>query len=179
MKKNCVIAAVKDKESLLEACKSHVSVIFDLAPNIEELENRVCLCAEHKKSLFIHIDMAEGIGKDRAGLKYVMEKGVAGIISTRANLIKIANDLGLKTVHRIFLIDSQSVETAIALFKNKPDMVEIMPGIVTEKVIKKICKEADCPVIAGGLIETEDEVNAAISAGVVAVSTGKTELWNI
>jgi glycerol uptake operon antiterminator len=179
MNKNYVIAAVRDNESLLEACKSKVSIIFDLAPNIEELESRVSLCNEHNKTLFVHIDMAEGIGKDRAGLKYVKEKGVAGIISTRANLIKTANDLELKTVHRIFLIDSQSVETAITLFKIKPDMAEIMPGIVTEKVIKKICQEAEFPVIAGGLIETREEVAAAINAGVIAVSTGKSELWNI
>ncbi|MFQ8953550.1 MAG: glycerol-3-phosphate responsive antiterminator [Oscillospiraceae bacterium] len=34
------------------------------------------------------------------------------------------------------------------------------------------------PVIAGGLIETKQEVTAALSANAIAVSTGKKELWN-
>lgn len=175
--KNCVIAAVKDEKTMQRACNSNVSMIFDLAPKIDELEKRIELCKTSGKILFIHIDMAEGIGKDKAGLKYAKEKGIVGIISTRSTLIKYAQELGLRTVQRMFILDSQSLETGIEMIKIKPDMIEIMPGVISSKVIKRICEKAKLPVIAGGLIETPEEVEKAIKAGVVAVSTGKEELW--
>ena len=176
--KNRIIAAVRNEDALKTACSSDVSMIFDLAPKIDEVEERVELCKAARKILFIHIDMAEGIGKDKAGLKFVKDKGVAGIISTRSTLIKQAQELGLKTVQRMFILDSQSLETGIEMLKTKPDMIEIMPGVISPKVMERVCKKANLPVIAGGLIETKKEIEDAINAGVVAVSTGKEELWN-
>lgn len=175
--KNRVIAAVKDENAMQRACRSNVSMIFDLAPKIDELEKRIELCKASGKILFIHIDMAEGLGKDKAGLKYAKEKGVAGIISTRSTLIKQAKESGLKSVQRMFILDSQSLETGIEMIKIKPDMIEIMPGVISSKVIKRVCSKTNLPVIAGGLIETPEEVEAALRAGAVAVSTGKEKLW--
>jgi glycerol uptake operon antiterminator len=61
---------------------------------------------------------------------------------------------------------------------SKPDIVEIMPAIVTKK-IKEFSSLVDVPVIAGGLVETEDEVRAALDAGATVVSTGERELWTL
>lgn len=173
-----VIAAVRDDEALQIALKSAVNIIFDLAPNIETIAKIVKLCRENDKMLFIHIDLAEGIGKDKAGLKFIKDCGVDGILSTRSSLIKLANDIGLKTVQRTFIVDTQSLETAFLSVKTKPDMVEIMPGVISPRVMKKICDEIQIPVIVGGLIEYKEEIEAAISSGVTAVSTGKKDLWN-
>ena len=172
-----VIAAVKGEEMLKKACSSNADIIFDLLPNIETIDKNVKLCAESNKLLFIHIDFAEGIGKDRAGLKYVKRAGVSGIISTRASMIKAAREMGLKSVQRIFIIDSQSIESAEAILKIKPDMVEIMPGILPG-IIEELCSVLDIPIIAGGLLRSRGDVSASISAGADAVSTSMPELWN-
>lgn len=173
-----VIAAIRDDESLLAALKSKVNIIFDLSPSIENIAQRVQMCKESNKMLFTHIDLAEGIGKDKAGLKFIKNIGADGIISTRSVLIKAANELGLKTVQRTFIVDSQSLETALLSVKTNPSMVEIMPGVISAKVMEKICEKIDIPVIVGGLIEYPEEIDTALSAGVSAVSTGKKELWN-
>ena len=55
------------------------------------------------------------------------------------------------------------------------DLVEIMPGVIG-KVIARVAN-GSTPVIAGGLIETKDELLGALSHGALAVSTGKQELW--
>lgn len=173
-----VIAAIRDDESLFAACKSKVNIIFDLSPSIENIAQRIKMCKENNKMLFIHIDLAEGIGKDKAGLKFIKTCGADGIISTRSALIKAANELDLKTVQRTFIVDSQSLETALLSVKTNPTMVEIMPGIISPKVMKKICSSVDISVIVGGLIEYPEEIDTALAAGVSAVSTGKKELWN-
>lgn len=53
-----------------------------------------------------------------------------------------------------------------------------MPGIVTKK-IREFSEKADMPIIAGGIVETVDEVRAALAAGATVVSTGEAALWNV
>ena len=102
--------------------------------------------------------------------------GADGIISTRSNLIKYAKEQGLLTIQRFFAYDSHGVDSiSDVLSVTKPDIMEIMPGTIG-KIIQRF-SEGDIPLIAGGLVETRQEVTAALSLGALAVSTGKEELW--
>ena len=124
------------------------------------------------------MDFAEGIGKDRAGLSYLKNLGADGILTTKTGLIRSARDIGLLAVQRFFIVDSHSVDTAVDSIKiAKPDIVEIMPGVV-EKKIKEFAERVDTPILAGGLIEFEEEVDRAIEAGAKAVSTASRKLWD-
>lgn len=175
--KKTVIAAVRNCAVLTGAELDGVDTIFLLSTNIIELAQRVCEIHRSGKELFVHADFAEGIGKDRYGMEFIKNAGADGVISTRASVIKAARETGLKTVQRIFIVDSQSIETAIdSTRSSKPDMIEIMPGVVP-KVISELKARTDIPIIAGGLVSTADEVKAATNAGAVAVSTSNTELW--
>ena len=148
-----------------------------LAPCIADIKRQTEMVHKAGKKLFIHLDLAMGIGKDEHGIRFVKEQGVDGIISTRTNIIKLAKKEKLFTVQRFFIVDSQSVYTAIeSAGASRADMIEIMPGTVT-KVIKRLKKELDLPIVTGGLIETTEEIEAAISSGASAVSTGKREFW--
>lgn len=132
---------------------------------------------EAGKKCFVHIDLAEGIGKDRSGIEYMKKKGVDDIISTRTGTIKIARDLGMFTVQRFFIVDSRSVNTTVESWKtSKAQMIEIMPGSIL-KVIPKLKETVEVPIIAGGLIETEQEASEAVKWGASAVSTGQKNLW--
>lgn len=172
-----IIAAVRSAQDLAEAVKSDAWMIFMLAPNIEDIKAQAELVHRVGKKLFIHLDLAEGIGKDEYGIRFAKEQGVDGIISTRTNIIKFAKKENLFAVQRFFAVDSQSVRTTIETAKSsKADMIEIMPGTML-KVIKTLKKELDIPIIAGGLIETKKEVEDAVLCGAIAVSTGKREFW--
>lgn len=174
-----IICAVRTEEDFSLALTSKPDVIFYLAPDILTLKEKVERAHNAKKKLFIHIDLATGIGKDKSGILYAKGCGVDGIISTRVSMIKAARELSLFTVQRFFIVDSQSIYTTIDSVKSaKPDMIEIMPGLLS-KTLTRLSHELSVPVIAGGLIEAEDEVNTAIFSGAVSVSTGKSELWNM
>lgn len=174
-----IIAAVRNTEELKCALNSKVDIVFMLSTNIEELKEQIELVHNRGKKIFIHIDLAEGIGKDEYGIKYVKGLGVDGIISTRTNMIKLAKKHEIYTVQRFFIVDSHSVKTTVETVKlSKPDMIEVMPGTVS-KIINKLKAEFDMPIVAGGLIETKEEVDEAITSGAEAVSTGKRELWEI
>ena len=172
-----IIAAVRNERDMDKALQSGVGIIFYLSPNILTLDEVVHTVHETGKKIYLHMDLAEGIGKDKSGMQYVKQKGVDGVISTRVNIIKAAREAGLFTVQRFFIVDSQSVNTTLEGIKaSKPDMIEIMPGIAT-KVIADLKGKLNIPIIAGGMIESRLEVRDALQSGATAVSTSKRELW--
>jgi glycerol uptake operon antiterminator len=176
MEESQIIAAVRTNQEFMIALNSKVKTVFMLNTNIDEIKEKVALAHENGKKIFVHIDLAEGIGKDAYGVKFLKNQGVDGIISTRTNLIKIARKEDVFTVQRFFVVDSQSIETTVeSAFSSKADLIEIMPGIAG-KVIERFAA-GRIPVIAGGLIETKKEVTAALDHGALAVSTGRAELW--
>ncbi len=172
-----IIAAVRHAEEFRAALESDVQMIFMLAPNIEDIEGEADASHKAGKKYFIHLDLAEGIGKDECGIRFAKKLGVDGIISTRTNIVKSAKKLGICTVQRFFIVDSHSVDTSIeAARQSKADMIEIMPGTVA-KVIKRMREKLEMPIVAGGLVETREEIKEALSCGASAISTGKREFW--
>lgn len=169
-----MIAAVSDdKWSQAIVCPSRV--IFYLSADLLTVAEKVCQAHEAGKYIMVHIDLAEGIGKDRAGIRYLAQCGVDGIISTKAQMIRFAKEQGLLTVQRFFALDSKGVDSIADMLRNtNPHLMEIMPGLVP-KVIKRYMASG-LPVIAGGLIQTKAEVTDALGAGATAVSTGMLEL---
>ena len=93
---NNVIAAVRTKEELLSAAASDVRIVFHLSPNIFTLEEDIKILHDKEKLLFLHLDLAEGIGRDKSGIEYIKKLGVDGIISTRGQLIRHAVESGCK-----------------------------------------------------------------------------------
>jgi len=170
-----IIASVREVK-FAAALECPADVLFYLEAKLSTVEQRVRQAHEKGKLLFVHIDLAEGIGKDKEGLQYLVSIGVDGVISTRLQTIRMAKELNLITVQRFFALDSQGLDSMQEMVKNAaPHMMEIMPG-VAPKVIRRF-SEGTIPVIAGGLINQKQEITAALAAGATAISTGCRELW--
>ena len=174
---NPIIAAVHEHD-FEAALDSPAEVIFCLKTSILKVAEHVKAAHGAEKCIFVHVDLADGIGKDRAGIEYLAALGVDGIISTRTQLLRHAKDQGLLTVQRFFALDSQGLESISENLENSVcDLVEIMPGVIGKAISR--FSGGRIPVIAGGLIETKKEVLSALECGALAVSTGKRELWYI
>ena len=172
-----VIASVYE-ENFKAALESPCEVLFDLKASILTVTQRIQAAHQAGKKIFVHIDLASGIGKDRAGIEFLAKAGADGIISTRGQLIRQARDFGLYTVQRFFALDSQGINSIHEMLESvAPDMIELMPGVIG-KIIKSFAQNG-VSVIAGGLIETKSEVTEVLACGATAVSTGTKELWYI
>ena len=170
-----VIASVHEK-NFEKALVSPCEIIFSLKARLSTVKEQIEKVHNSGKLIFIHIDLAEGIGKDKNAVEYLADLGVDGIISTRGQLIKYAKDAKLLTVQRLFALDTQGIDSIHEILNgSSPDLIEIMPGVIG-KVIDRFSK-SNIPVIAGGLIETKSEVTDALKNGASAVSTGMEELW--
>lgn len=175
LEQNPVIAAIGD-DKWADALAAPVQVLFHLSANLLTVGKHIAQAHDAGKYVLVHMDLAEGIGRDRSGVKYLAQLGVDGIISTRAQLIQFAKEQGLLTVQRFFLLDSKGMESISEMLRHtNPHFMELMPGVIG-KSIERFSK-GSTPVIAGGLIETKAEVMDALGGGAAAVSTGKKELW--
>lgn len=172
-----VIAAIHECD-FDDALQSPCEVLFHLQANILSVAQRVEAAHNAGKKLFIHIDLATGIGKDKAGVEFLARCGTDGIISTRGQLIRYGKECGLMTVQRFFALDSRGIDSIHELLDSTaPDLIELMPGVIG-KIIRRF-SGGSIPVIAGGLLETKAEVTEAISCGATAVSTSAKALWYI
>ena len=178
LEKRPIIAAVRDPASNRRAIESPVAVISMISTSIFELDDMVKEAHDGGKAVLLHIDLAEGLGRDDAAVRWCVNRlEVDGIISTKPALLKAASELGVITVQRFFMVDSASLAHGRRILKNTPpDLVEVLPAIAP-KGIRQLCEALDKPVIAGGLASEPRDVALALQAGARAISTGEESLW--
>lgn len=175
-----VIPAARSMEDFKVALSHTVSPsVVLLFGNINTLPSLISQANEHKKRIVLHLDLFDGIGKDKAGIKYLARSGIHAIITTKPHLCRFAREEGMIVVQRLFLMDSASLCTGLHLVHNfKPDAIEILPGSVPASVVQELVKETGLPILAGGLIRTKEDVDHAIKGGISAVSTSRRDLWD-
>lgn len=180
IEENPIIAAIREEEDIEIAVMSQVSSIFIVRADIFNIKFLVDKVKKAHKSVFIHMNFIDGMGKDQRAIDYIIQEiNPDGIISTKSNHIKYAKEKGIFTIQRFFLIDSLSYDTTIHTVQSiRPDMIEIMPGVMPG-TIKRIIKQLSTPVIAGGLIDNKKDIIELLKAGALGVSTGKKELWKL
>jgi len=178
LEQNPIIAAVRDPARWEEAVASPAKVLFLLCGDILTVRELVAAAKAQGKFTFIHMELLGGIGRDASAVEFIArEVCPSGIISTRTSQIRSAREKGLLTVQRFFLLDSLSLDTTVETARAaRPDFVELMPGILPG-LISRLSGKLDSGIIAGGLIETKEQVMEALSAGADNVSTSREDLW--
>ncbi|PJI09197.1 MULTISPECIES: glycerol-3-phosphate responsive antiterminator [Clostridium] len=180
LEENPVIAAVKNEKQLELALNSEIKIIFVLFGDIMNVQKISDVIASKNKIGIIHIDLVEGLMTNKeVVLRYIKEKTkFRGIISTKSQVLKYAKRYNLICVQRVFIFDTLSLNNVKNHIISECDAVEVLPGIIP-KVFKIIAKCSNKPVVAGGLIETKEEVMQALSSGAACVSTTKKEIWSM
>lgn len=175
-----VIAGLREPgHEFTEAARAGVGVVFILGDDVFALEEAVRQAHAAGLLILAHVDLIKGVGKDEAGVRFLARAtGVDGILTTRSALIAGARKEGLISIQRLFVLDSESLESGLpAVEKARPDAVEILPGVIFPLIADRLRKRSLPPLIAGGLIQTPEQVTAILDAGVLAVSTSAPALW--
>lgn len=179
LEENPIIAAVKNKGELEIAINSEVQVIFVLFGDILEIKEISEKIDSSNKVGIIHIDLVEGITGREAGIKYLKAATkFKGVISTKPQVVKYAKAYGLLGIQRVFIFDTLSLNNAKKHLGAECDAIEVLPGVIP-KVIEKLAERANKPIVAGGLIETKEEVITALKSGATCVSTTMKEIWTM
>lgn len=180
LRRRPVIAAARDGAGLSAAIASPSAAVFLLGGTILSLPDAVSRVQNVGKRAFVHIDLIEGLGHDAAAVDWCAANARPdGLISTRQPLLRRARELGLACVQRVFVMDSSSVLSALRLVGSfRPDMLELLPGLMPKLIAQFSGELPGSVIIAGGLITQAAEVKGALDAGALAVSTGARALWD-
>lgn len=175
-----VIAAVRTPSDFEKALESKVNVFFMVGGDFFKAKEQIKKVKDKGGLLLLHMDLIEGIGRDHGGICFAVEHGgIDGIISTKSQIIKIAAKENLITVHRIFLMDNQALESGYNLFKaSKPDIIELTPGLIP-RVVRKVSGDFKQPVITSGLITKESDVKTMIQAGAMNIVCSCQNIWSL
>lgn len=82
------------------------------------------------------------------------------------------------TIQRVFILDSASIKQGLkSIQESRPDAVEVLPGVVVPHIKDHVEKSIDQIVIAGGLINSENEIVTILKNGAKGISSSSTDLW--
>ncbi|MEC0312859.1 glycerol uptake operon antiterminator GlpP [Bacillus subtilis] len=173
-----ILPAIRNMKQFDEFLSSSFSygVILDI--HLGQLKGVIKEAQKHGKNMMVHVDLIQGIKHDEYGAEFICQDiKPAGIISTRSNVIAKAKQKKIYAIQRLFLLDTSAMEKSMEFIgKHKPDFIEVLPGIVPT-LIQEIKEKTGIPIFAGGFIRTEEDVEQALKAGAVAVTTSNTKLW--
>jgi len=175
-----VIPAVRSMENFKNIITyANVPSVMLLFGDINSLPDIIRQAKEYKKRIILHLDLFDGVGKDRAGIHFLARLGVDAIITTKSHLCRLARDEGMIVIQRLFLMDSDSLRTGLNLVRSfKPDAIELLPASMSASVVQEVIHKTGLPILAGGLVRTQEDIDQAIERGISAVSTSRHELWD-
>jgi glycerol uptake operon antiterminator len=174
-----VAAVIRRAEELPRALASQVPAVFFLRAPAFHLGPLVWAVQARHKMAFVHIDLIAGLGKDRAGINFLArEIGVNGIITSHSGLVAAARAERVIAVQRLLLYDDLALSSALsALDHARPDIVEVLPGVIFPLVVDHIRARLPLPIIVGGFVTESSQQAAALGRGAVAVSSSTARLW--
>jgi len=175
-----IIAAVRTPGALTRACQTDIGTVFILHASLSDVAVLVGEAKQAGKCVFVHADLVEGMSADASAVRYLRSTTAAdGLISTRSGVIRAAKECGFLTIQRFFVVDSQAEEALLrTVSQTHPDCIELMPGILPT-VVARLHAKLSQPVIAGGLVETKEQVISLLSAGASGISTSREALWTL
>lgn len=176
-----VIPAVRSYEDFKHVLV-HVTApsVILLFADINTIPGLLTQAKQYNKRVIIHLDLLEGVGKDKSGIKLLARLGVSMLITTKSHLARCAKEEGMVVIQRLFLMDSEALRHGTHLLQGfTPDAVEVLPASVPAAAVHELSQAVGIPVLGGGLVFSEEDVRRALSNGIRAVSTSRRELWNM
>lgn len=173
-----VIPEIKNDEWLQSLDKSDSAIVYILYGDIITIPSIVEQVKRRGKYALVHLDLIDGLSPREISVDFIKQYTKAdGIISTKHVVIKRANELGLFSVQRFFMMDGITYANIAKYVRTcNPDIVELMPcGLA--KVIRYLVEIIHRPVVAAGLTQDKEDIIGALSAGAVAVATSNRDMW--
>ncbi len=168
---------IKDLERMMTLRHEYIVL---LETRLAQLHMLVGLAQRHGKKVLLHADLVQGLKHDEYGAQFLCQViKPEGIISTHSSVIATAKKHSLISIQRVFLLDSHSLETSFRVVgASRPDYIEVLPGVIPG-VVREVAQRTQVPIIAGGFIQTEDDLRRILEWGACAISTSTEKLWRL
>ncbi|WP_312098841.1 glycerol-3-phosphate responsive antiterminator [Niallia sp.] len=175
-----IIPASSNMKEFEAFLKSDYEIGVFLEVHISQLKHISHLAKKANKKMIYHVDLIQGLKSDDFGTEFICQEFKPyGVISTKSSVILKAKQKNVVAIQRVFLLDSHAIAKSVKLVqRTHPDYIEVLPGTMPW-MITEIKDSLNVPILAGGLIRTEEDVRKAIEAGATSITTSKKELWQM
>ncbi len=176
-----IIPSVRDLRHLSQALTLPGDNILLSGAHIGNLRQLVAKCHQSGKKVVVNHELIAGLGSDKMAFQMLKQMyNVDAIISSNINKIHLMKNLELKTVYRITLMDSMSVDNAIKILSDaKINAVELRPYYHAIEFLPKLREAWDGDYYAAGFVNTEERIIQCKEAGFKGVMTSTKELWSL
>ncbi|EOS75229.1 MAG: glycerol-3-phosphate responsive antiterminator [Dorea sp.] len=174
-----VIPEIKNDEWLEALKESDSDIAYVLYGDICTIADIVERVRGSGKRAIIHVDLIVGLSAKEISVDFIKKYTEAeGIISMKPAMIKRANELGMFTIQRFYMMDGFTYANIEKHVKNcNPDVVEFLPAGLY-KVMKYLAETIKKPIVASGLTQDKEDIIGALKAGAIAVATTNRSLWD-
>jgi glycerol uptake operon antiterminator len=85
----------------------------------------------------------------------------------------------MTAIQRLLLVRHSQLAAGVASIRRaEPDAVEVLPGILLPDIRQSI-PDLGRPLLAGGFIRTQEDVQTVLLSGAIAVTSSGEVLWNL
>lgn len=174
-----IIPEIKNDEWLDALTETECDIVYIVYGDICTIADTVEKVKSMGKMAIVHVDLIVGLSTKEISVDFIKKYTKAdGIISMKPTMIKRANDLGMFTIQRFYMMDGLTYSNIEKHVKNcNPDIVEFLPAGLS-KVMKYLVETIDKPVVASGLTQDKEDVMSALKAGAIAVATTNQQMWD-
>ena len=174
-----VIPSVRTSQSLPAACASPSKLAFLLFGTPLIVGDLVAQLRDAGKLPIANMDLLAGFARDSAAIEFLARAGVAGIISTHQDALRLARSHGLLSFQRTFALDSVAVANSVRSLEHfLPDVIELLPAIAAPLILPAIQKVSPkLPVIGCGLIRSLCQIDELVRQGIISISVSEPALW--
>lgn len=172
-------AAIKREDQVASAVASRSPVLFILGGDGLQLGPVIHRIHAAGKLAVVHLDLVRGLAQSHAGVTWLGRCGADAIISSHGSIIRDARSEGLIAIQRLLVVDRNAIDAGLhAIERARPDIVELLPGITLPRIAHILLPQLTVPLLAGGFIRTQADVDAVLAAGALAVTTSSIALWS-
>jgi glycerol uptake operon antiterminator len=166
-------------EQFQRALASHAQVVLILRANGLELAPFIGQAHECGKLVAVHLDLVSGLRGDRAAVEWLARSGADAVISSRGHLMAAIRQESMTAIQRLLLLSHTQLASGIAaITRSKPDIVEVLPGVILPEV-RHLLPDLGVPLLAGGFVRTIEDVRALLDSGAIVVTSSREDLWSL
>ncbi|MFJ3056203.1 glycerol-3-phosphate responsive antiterminator [Herbaspirillum sp. NPDC087042] len=174
-----VIATLYGTDQLQAFIASPAEVTIVANVDLRKLQPVIEILSKAGKYAIVNIDSCEGLSQDKGGVEYLVDIGVAALVSTRVATIQRANRAGMVSMQKVFVTDRSTWPRSVkALEQSDPNLVQLMPAPMLAH-LQESDRQLLPPIVASGFVCDVADARSAIAHGALAISTSDSTMWQL
>ena len=175
-----VIPSVRDIRHLDRALKSSQGeILLSTVSHIGNLAELTTQCHKNGQEVIVNHELIGGLGTDAIAFEMLKKAyKVDTVIGSNAYHISRARSAGLKTIWKVALLDSLSLEMAFRSIEvTKPDAIELRPAVCAYDFLGQFHKVFSGRIFASGFIDRSEFAERLCQRGFDGIMTSTQSMW--